>query len=265
MDDLKVLFEDTHYFAIDKPSGLLVHPSPIERRAPNAVALMREQFGFKAYTVHRLDRPTSGVLIFAKSSEAAHRLNLCFAQREVQKTYLCVCRGYTEEQGTIDYPLKEILDKVADKMANPDKPAKEAVSDYRRLATVELPIPVGKYPASRYSLVEVKPKTGRKHQIRRHLKHLSHPLIGDTKHGDGRHNLLFREHFGLDRLLLMATQLTFVHPFTGQPVTINAPVTAWVDELFSQFGWQGLYPAPTLPQQEAESVLPPNVMEAASC
>lgn len=245
MSSINTLFEDEHYFAIDKPAGMLVHPSPIERRAPNAIALIREQMGIKAYTVHRLDRPTSGVLIFAKSSEAAKRLNLCFAERRVQKTYLCVCRGYTEEAGVIDYPLKEILDKVADKHADPDKPAKEAVSEYRRLGTVELPIPVGKYPAARYSLIEVKPKTGRKHQIRRHLKHLFHPLVGDTNHGDGKHNTLFRENFGLERLLLMATKLEFIHPFSGQPIVIEAPVTPWVDKLFAGFGWQGLYPAPT--------------------
>lgn len=243
MYEIKVLFEDEHYFAIDKPSGLLVHPSPIERRAPNAIALIQEQLGFKAYTVHRLDRPTSGVLVFAKHSEAANRLNICFAERRIEKTYLCVCRGYTDEEGIVDHPLKEIIDKVADKKANPNKPPKDAVSHYKRLATVELPIPVSQHPTSRYSLVEVKPKTGRKHQIRRHLKHLFHPLVGDTKHGDGRHNTMFRDNFGLDRLLLMATELTFIHPFTEQPLTIKAPVTPWVDQLFTRFGWQGLYPA----------------------
>jgi tRNA pseudouridine65 synthase len=257
MSSINILFEDEHYFAIDKPAGMLVHPSPIERRAANAIALVREQMGIKAYTVHRLDRPTSGVLIFAKSSEAAKRLNLCFAERQVQKTYLCVCRGYTEEAGVIDHPLKEILDKVADKHADPDKPAKEAVSEYRRLGTVELPIPVGKYPAARYSLIEVKPKTGRKHQIRRHLKHLFHPLVGDTNHGDGKHNTLFRENFGLERLLLMATKLEFIHPFSGQPIVIEAPVTPWVDQLFTGFGWQGLYPAPTSENLQ-DSELPSN-------
>ncbi|GGK82111.1 pseudouridine synthase [Amphritea balenae] len=244
MYSINILFEDEHYFAIDKPSGLLVHPSPIERRAPNAIALIREQLGIKAYTVHRLDRPTSGVLIFAKSSEAAHKLNLCFAERQIKKTYHCVCRGYTPEEGVIDHPLKEILDKVADKRADPNKPPKDAVSEFRRLGTVELPIAVGRYDSARYSLVEVKPKTGRKHQIRRHLKHIFHPLVGDTKHGDGRHNTLFRDEFGLERLLLMASKLEFQHPFTHEQIVIEAPVTPWVDQLFTQLGWQGLYPAP---------------------
>ena len=254
MYPLKLLFEDEHYFAIDKPSGLLVHPSPIERRAPNAIALIREQLGIKAYTIHRLDRPTSGVLLFAKNSEAAHKMNLRFAEREVQKTYHCVCRGYVPEEGVIDYPLKEILDKVADKMANPNKPAKDAVSNYKRLGTVELPIPVGRYPAARYSLVEVKPKTGRKHQIRRHLKHIAHPLVGDTKHGDGRHNTLFREHFGLDRLLLMATELAFEHPYTAEQINIKAPVTPWIDQLFNQLGWEGLYLSDPASWQDSESI-----------
>ncbi|MFC6673093.1 pseudouridine synthase [Marinobacterium aestuariivivens] len=243
MSDPRVLFEDEHFIAIDKPSGLLVHPSWIApRKTPNAVAWLKGYLGSTVYTIHRLDRATSGVILFGKHKEAAQAMNLAFSERRVRKTYLCVTRGHTPEEGIIDYPLKPIHDKKADPFADPDKPAKEAVSEFRRLGTVELPIPVGRYETARYSLVEVRPHTGRKHQIRRHMKHIFHPLVGDTKHGDGKHNLLFRERFGLQRLLLMATELEFRHPFTGQTKRICSGVDDYSDSLFRELGWTGLYP-----------------------
>ena len=235
--ELNVLFEDDYLLAIDKPSGLLVHPSPIERRAENAVALLREQRDFKAYTIHRLDRPTSGVLLFAKDPVTARAMSEQFAARETEKTYLCVCRGYTDAEGVIDYPLKEELDKAADKFANPDQPAKDAVSIYRTLGHAELDVPSGNFATSRYSLVEVRPKTGRKHQIRRHMKHIFHPIIGDTKHGDGHHNRIFRDKFDLQRLLLLATRLEFTHPHTGDRICITAEPGEWERSLFAELGW----------------------------
>ncbi|MGE4418168.1 MAG: pseudouridine synthase, partial [Marinobacterium sp.] len=149
---------------------------------------------------------------------------------------------WTEEAGVIDYALKPIHDKYADPLANPDKEPKEAVSEYRRLATVSLPIAVGRYPEARYSLVEVKPKTGRKHQIRRHMKHILHPIVGDTKHGEGRHNRLFREHLDSHRLLLMAVAIEFEHPVTGQKVKIESGVGDDVEGLFKRLGWVEGYP-----------------------
>jgi tRNA pseudouridine65 synthase len=242
MSELKILFEDEHLVAIDKPAGLLVHPSWIAPRStPNAVALLKDYLNATVYTIHRLDRATSGVILFAKQKQAAHDMNLAFAERRVRKTYLCVTRGFTPESGLIDYALKPIFDKMADPFADPDKPAKEAQSEYRRLGTVELPIPVSRYPSARYSLVEVKPRTGRKHQIRRHMKHIFHPLVGDTAHGDGKHNRLFRDHFNVHRLLLMATQLEFKHPVTQEDICIQCPVDAVCDTLFRELGWEGLY------------------------
>ena len=243
MSELKILFEDEHIIAVDKPSGLLVHPSFIAPRStPHLTGLLKAYLGHSAYTIHRLDRPTSGVILFGKNADVARALNEQFTGRKVKKTYLCVTRGYTDEEGFIDYALKEKLDKIADKYASVDKPAQDAQTAYRRLATVELPIAVGKYPQSRYSLVEVKPHTGRKHQIRRHMKHVAHPLVGDTKHGDLRHNKAFKDHYGVERLLLMATQLTFDHPVSGERTTVTAPVDDFIDQLFRGFGWDGLYP-----------------------
>ncbi|MGY8872588.1 MAG: pseudouridine synthase [Pseudomonadales bacterium] len=244
MPYLDILYQDDDLIAVHKPTGLLVHPSWIApKNTPNLVYSLKTYFrGAPVHTIHRLDRATSGVIVFAKNKLMAQKMNSLFAERKVKKTYLCVTRGFTPEEGVIDYALKPIHDKMADPFADPDKPAKEAVSAYRRLGTVELPIAVGKYPCARYSLVEVKPQTGRKHQIRRHMKHLLHPLIGDTNYGEGRHNRLFREHFETRRMLLMATELTFEHPGSGEMLTIKAPVTRKVANLFDRLGWQGLYP-----------------------
>ena len=243
MNNLNILFEDDDIIALNKPSGLLVHPSWIAPRGtPNLASMLKEYFnGGSPYTIHRLDRPTSGVILFGKNKEIAQKMNLLFAERKVEKTYLCMVRGYTPEADLIDYALKGELDKIADKHAKKDKEAQEAVSEYRRLATVELDIPVGRYEKSRYSLVEVKPKTGRKHQIRRHMKHIFHPIIGDTNHGDNKHNKSFRENFDLQRLMLMASNIKFEHPVTQQMMDIGAPVDQYTDQLFKKFAWDGLY------------------------
>jgi tRNA pseudouridine65 synthase len=236
--------EDEYIIAVNKPAGLLVHPSWIAPvRTPNLLALLKERYpGETLHTIHRLDRATSGVILFARDKTVAQRLQQQFIDRTIKKTYLCVVRGWTEEEGLIDYALKPIHDKREDQRANQDKDAQEAVSAYRRLATVSLPIPVGRYPEARYSLVEVKPTTGRKHQIRRHMKHILHPIVGDTKHGEGRHNRLFREHLDLHRMLLMATGLEFMHPIRERKVHIEAGVGEEVERLFKGFGWEEGYP-----------------------
>ncbi len=236
----EILYQDEWLLAVNKPAGLLVHPSWIApAKTPHLVGWVKAQFpGETIHTVHRLDRATSGIILFARDKQTAHNLQNLFSDRLIEKQYLCVTRGWAPERGLIDYPLKPIHDKIADKHADPDKDAQEAVSAFERLATVELPIPVGRYLQSRYSLVKVCPKTGRKHQIRRHMKHIFHPLVGDTKHGEGRHNRLYREHFDIHRLLLMATHLRFTHPVTEQPMTVSAPLDTEVKELFDRFGWR---------------------------
>ena len=224
---LDILYRDEHLVAINKPSGLLVHRSLIDRHETQfAIQLTRDQIGQKVYPVHRLDKPTSGVLLFALDSDTARLLTEQFSAGQVQKTYLAIVRGYTEESGIIDYPLKEQLDKIADADADPDKPAQAAITHYRRIATVELPFAVGRYTTARYSMLELQPKTGRKHQLRRHMKHIFHPIMGDTTHGDGKHNTLFREKFGCYRLLLHATMLRLQHPHHKTELTIEAPAPA---------------------------------------
>ena len=235
---LEILYRDEHFVAVNKPSGLLVHRSMIDRRETAfAMQQVRDQIGRHVYPVHRLDKPTSGVLVFALSSEVARAMTEIFTARETTKEYLAVVRGYTKEHERIDYALKEMLDKMTDAKARTDKEAQEAVTEYRRLGTVELPYPVSRYPVARYSLVRLVPETGRKHQLRRHMKHVMHPIVGDTKHGRGEHNKLFREKFGCHRLLLHAFRLAFPHPVSGEKVVIEAPLDELFAHIVEQLHW----------------------------
>ena len=189
---LPLLYRDAHLLAVSKPAGLLMHPSRIERRARYfAVQMARDQVGAPVFPAHRLDRPTSGVLLFALSPEVARRLAVAFQNGRIAKTYLAVVRGYAPEAGRIDQPLKQALCKIADADVDPDKEAQAAVTAFRRLARVEIDEAVDKYPTSRYSLVAAWPRTGRRHQIRRHLRRLGHPIVGDTSYGQGVHNRFF--------------------------------------------------------------------------
>ncbi len=237
-EPLAIIYRDQYLVAINKPSGLLVHRSMIDRHETRfALQLLRDQLGQHVYPIHRLDKPTSGVLIFALSADIARQLSRYFHDKVVSKTYWAVVRGYTPEAGTIDHPLKEKLDKISDKKSRLDKPAQEAISHYQRLATIELPYCVDRYPQSRYSLVQVKPETGRKHQIRRHLKHLGHPIIGDAKHGKGIHNRFFQQQFNCHRLLLACTEMCLPHPVSQQPLRLQAGLDASMTALLQRFNW----------------------------
>jgi tRNA pseudouridine65 synthase len=236
--ELTILYQDEYLVAINKPSGLLVHRSEIDKRETLfALQLTRDLIGQHVYPVHRLDRPTSGVLLFALSSDVARKMSELFIAGLVQKTYLAVVRGITPEQLNIDYALKEILDKKSDKNANKDKEPQSAQTSLVRLADIELPFPSGRYEQTRYSLVELKPHTGRKHQLRRHMAHIRHPIIGDTNHGDGKQNKAAREHLQLDRLALMAKELSFPHPITNKNIVITAPIDGTLTALFDLFNY----------------------------
>jgi tRNA pseudouridine65 synthase len=224
---LTLLHRDDWLVAVDKPPGLLVHRTRLAQAEDFVLQRLRRQLGRRLYTIHRLDRPTSGVLLFAFSPAVAPEVSRRFEERRVAKRYLAVARGYLDAAGVIDYPLRE--------EAGPRR--RRAVTRYRTLQRVELPVGVGRYPSSRYSLLQLEPLTGRYHQIRRHLKHVSHPLIGDTTHGDGRHNRFFRRAFGVDRLLLHASSLALEHPRTGEPLEVTAPVDAQWRELMGKLGW----------------------------
>lgn len=236
---MEILYRDDYFVAVNKPSGMLVHRSAIDRTAQiYALQSVRDMTGRRVYPLHRVDKPTSGILMFALTADAARRMMPRFAGGQVQKRYVAIVRGYAPEQGLIDYALHEPLDDMTDVLARRAKPAQRAVTAYRRQATAELPIAVGRYATARYSLISAWPRTGRKHQIRRHMKHIFHPIVGDTTYGDGRHNQFFRDHLGGPGLLLAAVGLEFEHPYTGVKVVLQAPLAAPWTLLSEQLGWR---------------------------
>ncbi|XBS68987.1 tRNA pseudouridine(65) synthase TruC [Acerihabitans sp. KWT182] len=241
---IEICYQDEFLVAVNKPAGWLVHRSWLDRREKIVVMqTVRDKIGQHVFTVHRLDRPTSGVLLLALSPEVAHSLSSQFEQRRVKKTYHAVVRGYMEGDGTIDYALTPELDKIADKFSRPDKAPQPAISLYRALARVEMPVAIGRYPTSRYSLMELMPQTGRKHQLRRHLSHVRHPLIGDSTHGDLRQNRGFAHAFQCGRLMLHASRLELAHPVTGRPLVVDARWDHVWQNLLAQFQWNGILPA----------------------
>jgi tRNA pseudouridine65 synthase len=233
---LDIIYRDSHYIAINKPAGLLVHRSAIAHQETRfALQQLRDQIGQRVYAIHRLDKPTSGVLLFGLHQEAARHLSDAFAQRQVSKIYLAVVRGFTEPHGLIDYPLADEADRVYQNRSGAKAAA--AQTAYRTLAQVELPVAVGRYASSRYSLLEINPHTGRRRQIRRHMKHILHPIIGDVKYGEGRHNRFFRATYNCHRLLLSAMQLSFVHPYTQTFIHLAAPLDTVFLDLIRHLGW----------------------------
>lgn len=201
---------------------------------------LRDQIGQHVFPVHRLDRPTSGVLLFALNSEIANILCQQFELRCVEKSYLAVVRGYLEGKDIIDYPLKIQLDKIADKLSQEDKPPQDAITKYEGIRTAEMPYPVGRYQTTRYSLVKLIPYTGRKHQLRRHMKHIFHPILGDTQYGDLHQNRALTTHTGCQRLFLHAYELIFIHPITKVEIKLTAGLDEQWLKLMNKLGWENV-------------------------
>ena len=209
-----ILYRSAALVAVDKPSGLAVHRGQ-SRDPVHALELVRDTVNAYVYPVHRLDRATSGVLVFALSQAAAQELGAAFALGSVEKRYLALVRGNPPDSALVDHPLSQ----------DDGKPPQQARTELVTLARY-----------GRYALVEATPKTGRTHQIRRHLKHLSCPIIGDVRYGKGEHNRYFRTEFGLHRLALHATSLTLTDPATGERVTIRAPLPAELERTLGALG-----------------------------
>jgi tRNA pseudouridine65 synthase len=209
---LEIIYRDNHLIAINKPHGLLVHASQIAADADAfAVQMLRNQIGQKVFPVHRLDRKTAGVLLFALDADTNSRMQKQFMDQQVQKTYHAIVRGYTTDVASIDYPL-----------ANDKGKTQQAITHYKTLKRVEVPVPFGKFQTSRYSLVEIKPLTGRMHQIRKHFAHILHPIIGDRPYGCNKQNRLFLEHWKHHEMLLHAVSLEMRHPIEGTTMFIKA-------------------------------------------
>ena len=213
--ELEIVYQDEFFVAINKPHGLLVHRTQLALDADVfALQLLRNQLSQQVSPCHRIDRKTSGVLLFALNDDADRKMKALFANGETTKTYVSIVRGFTATSGIIDYALKK-----------ENGNSQEAITEYKTLQQTEIDLPVGKHPTSRYSFVEAYPKTGRMHQIRKHFAHIHHPIIGDRPHGCNKQNKLFKEKWGMDSMMLHANCLEFKHPITQIPIKINAPLS----------------------------------------
>ena len=223
---LSVLYQDPWLAVVDKPAGLMVHDSVLAAGETDFAAdRLRAQFDRPIHLVHRLDRATSGCLLLAFDRDTASALGKAVMAQQLDKRYLAVCRGWPEEVFEIDHALD----------GGPGKPQKKpAVTDFEVLDRCELDLPSAGFSTSRYALLRATPLTGRFRQIRRHLKHASHHMIGDTSHGDGRHNRAFRM-LGIQRMLLHAQRLAFTHPLSGDRVDVTAPLDAEFEKAVALF------------------------------
>lgn len=211
---IPILFEDEFCIAFLKPNNVLVHHSHYARNIEedSLMEILKSEGHNSVFPVHRLDRKTSGVILCAKAKNNVSHFQQLFDSQSIQKTYHALLRGHVIESGIIDSPVK-----------NDRGNYKEAETHFSCLQHFTVPIPVEPYSEARYSLVEFRPKTGRMHQLRIHANKISHPIIGDHKYGNRHHNRMFEETLLLPNLFLHALQLEFEHPFTHQPIQIDAP------------------------------------------
>ncbi|WP_229254782.1 pseudouridine synthase [Dyadobacter linearis] len=222
---LPILYQDEYLVAVNKPHGLLVHRTSLAVDTDQfAVQILRDQLGQRVYPVHRLDRKTAGVLLFALNEEVNSLMQQQFQNGQVEKTYHAIVRGFTPDSGEIDYPLKR-----------DDGVIQEAFTAFRTLQRTEVPFQTTNHPTSRYSLVELTPTTGRMHQLRKHMAHIMHPIIGDRPHGCNKQNRFFKERFGMETMLLHAHFVAFAHPVTGIPVQIYADLSPAMRNTFELF------------------------------
>lgn len=220
---MDVLHLDARLVIVDKPAGLLVHPSALDAHTRDtALARAEARLGARLWPVHRLDKGTSGVLVLARDAEAARCLGAAFASGQVDKTYLALVRGWPAavgEGGVIDHPLARDPERPS-----AGQPHREASTHWTCQARLEWPLAVdGRHPTARYALVQARPLTGRRHQIRRHFKHIGHPLIGDSTHGKGAHNRAVAQWLGCTRLWLHARTLRLPHPDGDRLLAVDAP------------------------------------------
>lgn len=225
-EKFRIIYQDQWLIAVFKPVGMFVHRSRLNPYSEVLLQQVRDTIGQRVYPVHRLDRATDGIVLFALSSTVSAKLNMSFRKGDLEKKYLAIVRGWTKESERIEYRVKMT-----------DGPDKMGVTSYRRLGVVAFNTPLGRYNTARYSVVEVIPETGRWHQIRKHFHHISHPIIGDTSYGDSVHNRFFRDHLKVSRLLLSAVALSLNHPETGEKVALSTRPGPGFISACKQCGW----------------------------
>jgi tRNA pseudouridine65 synthase len=225
---LEILYQDAHLVAINKPHNLLVHQSSIARDATEfALQILRDQLGQWVSPVHRLDRKTAGVLLFALDKETEKLMNQQFASSLVSKKYLAIVRGFTPDEQAIDYPLRKENGTL-----------QAAFTSFITLARTEIDLAFGKNLSSRYSFVEAKPTTGRMHQLRKHFAHIHHPIIGDRPHGCNKQNKLFKTKWEMDTMMLHAAEVVFKHPITQQNLVIKACLSVEFKRVLGFLGFE---------------------------
>ncbi len=219
---LDILYLDDYLAIVNKPAGWLVHRTPLDKGETRFVLqTLRDQIGQHVWPVHRLDKGTSGVLVFTLSAEVARTLGQAFETGEgLRKTYRAIVRGWPVPEGLIDHALK----RMPDDMRSEREEVQPAQTRYATLRRGELPIDQGTFPSLRWAEVQLQPLTGRRHQLRRHMKHIAHPIIGDATHGKGPLNRAIAEHLGRQRLWLHAQSLAFNHPVSGQGLQLASPL-----------------------------------------
>ena len=249
-----VLYRDEHLVVVYKPAGLLVHRSEIDRHETRfLVQELRDQLQQRVYTVHRLDKPTAGVMVFALSREIAANLSEQFQRRQVTKTYQAIVRGHVPSHTTINYAFVQRYDAM-DAATHDRQKTVEAVTHLECLELYELPDAVGRYPTARYAHIGLTPTTGAKHQLRRHLKHIFHPIVGDTTYGDSRHNRFFRSSMQSNRLMLCATRLAFDHPVTAERLDVVTESDAGFQKVLHTLDQRNLYSQITGTQLDSELI-----------
>ena len=228
---LEIIYQDNYCLLVTKPNNVLVHHAHHSRNKieeESLIQLIENQFGKRYYPIHRLDRKTSGIILLASKREYVASFQALFTNNEIQKIYYGVVRGFSQDNKIINSPVKGRDALVY----------REAETHLNCLDKIELNIPVKPYDSSRYSLVELKPKTGRMHQLRIHMNKVSTPLINDAKYGDKNHDLMYAEQFGWRNLFLHAGSLEFIHPFTNQKLTLKSSFSEdWI-QLFQKFSWK---------------------------
>lgn len=210
---VRELFRDSQILIIDKPPAMLSHPHGYDHRSPNVQAVVERKLGRRVYIVHRLDRMTTGIMVIALTQEAARNLSFQFRDRRTVKHYIAIVRGHTDPRGTIERPLEVASGELS-----------ASRTSFTTIGRATVATPVGRYPEAWLSLVELELHSGRRHQARRHLHHIDHPVLGDSRHGDKAYNRWAAELCGERHLFLRSTDLTFTHPATGRAATVHVGI-----------------------------------------